>query len=280
MRVTSILALLASLALTTTVPAAAAVSETWNEMRARFLRGCDTDDVVCRHVRSAYLNQIRETWPEVTMRRWRAPIRVMTVGLNDEGRGIFLDLLEGLAKPAGLQVEILEDSDATRANFVFVVAPDMNELLKRPWLARLNTPSQTGTDQTMVYFETKRTAMLLHRPSNDWTRPRMEHCVGAATPERLQDKPGLLFARFIFRCLTGTIPSNELKPSLLNDDGAAAPLYAEPYARMASADRVMLAVMYESATPIESMFGVNAANLIVQKMHERGIGNDGAPAGK
>jgi hypothetical protein len=262
-------------ALSFTTPAVAQM-DTLQQATERAVKRCE-NDLLCRHVRVAFrLQTYRESGPDGVMHRWRDPIRVVTLGLNDDGRAIFLDLLQGLAKTAGITVEVLPDTEIKRSNFLVAVAPDMAALLQQPWIASLNKVSaSTGNDHTVVLHESNRQTFLLTRPSDDWSRPRNEHCIFGTTPARLQDKPGLLFARVIYRCLTGTMPSNMISPSLLNGIEAAAPLYAEPYARMSSLDRALLEVLYDPATPVESMAGANAANLITKKLHERGFGLDG-----
>jgi hypothetical protein len=248
--------------------AAASSRETIGERVASAVRPCDLDDHLCRHVRLAFSLSSG-------VDRWREPIRVATHGMSQNGRALLLDLLHGLAARADIQVEELAEGDEAKANFVFAVAPDLAALRKQPWIARLDMPSVSGGDTVRIQHESDRSTFLLIRPSDDLTRPRIEHCVGAATPERVQDKPGLLFARFIYRCLTGTRWSDEVKPSLLNLPASAEPLYAAPHARMAALDRVMLEAFYDRSLPVEHMKAANALNALLDRLRAAGFGPDG-----
>jgi hypothetical protein len=201
-------------------------------------------------------------------------MHVTAIGLSDEGRLQFIDVLRALATRVGIDVIELPPDDTRNANVLFLVDDDLATLSKGPRVASLNRPAADGVDRTLLMRESP-DEFLLTRPSDDITRPRIEHCVMATTPRKLAQQSAVTFARLAFRCLTGARTSDVLQPSLLNSAGPAAKLASAQGARLAALDRELLVAMYDPTFNLDRIGASETVDRIVARMHTAGFGSDG-----
>ncbi|GIL38431.1 hypothetical protein [Roseiterribacter gracilis] len=239
---------------------------------------CEPTDFLCRHLRYAFSPTLRNGRRSGPLHLWHGTMRVATSGLSDDGRAQFVDILRGLAMRAHIEVIEVPSDDAaggrSDANVLFLAGDDIEALAKAPRVASLNRPNTDGVDRTLLLRETPY-AFLLTRPSDDITKPRMEHCVMAATKQRLTEQAALTFARLSFRCLTGARTSDVIQPSLLNTVTAASPLASADGARMSALDSELLKAMYDPTLNQERFPASETTDKIVARLHAMGFGSDG-----
>lgn len=236
---------------------------------------CAPGNKLCQHIRRAFEKSLsRDRKHEIGLPIWRHTVRYATEGLNEAGDHIFDALIEGFAGKAGLTVERVDRTEAARADIAIIITHDIAGMIESPRFRSIARGEIGAARRAELIKQQQDNGMLLLATAENqsWNRAEIRDCFGSLHPKQMETAPGLRMASMIYRCLSGTNSSDEVRPSILN---SATPevLNDAPYARMAAVDGAMLRVLYaRELGPGSALFDVTS---IEAKLRAEGFGDDG-----
>jgi hypothetical protein len=240
---------------------------------------CAPQNKLCEYL----ANFIRgDLYGDGVVRRWEetSPLRYTTFGMSAEQAQIFADLLQGLAKRAGLEALPVEPGRVRDLNII--AANVENDDVRKNIEQIVGFAGKGHSAAQIAQFANNNTALIVYqaryynRNAAISAQGRMKNCALLLRLNSLAAKPelvGFVMARQIYQCLTGA-PRSDVVLSIMNTQVPAS-LLSPPYAKLSPIDSAVLRILYE---PGDSLFGVKRQELIDRfeaRLRQEGFRDDG-----